>query len=166
MTSSRLFIAIWPPDDIIEQLTLLHRKDQRGVRFVDPDNWHVTLRFLGETDPDAVVRTLDRVSLAHATARLGPAVDVLAERALVVPVDGLDTLAATVTNATRQLGQPPRRRFVGHLTIARLKPYAAMPRALGSLINTEFDVEEIALVQSRLDPAGARYETLDTWAIG
>ncbi|MEN9505361.1 MAG: hypothetical protein RI958_1287 [Actinomycetota bacterium] len=162
----RLFVAVWPPDDVVEQLTLLHRKDQRGVRFVRPENWHITLRFLGETDPGSVTRALDRLPLGAATARLGPGVDVLAERALVVPVEGLDVLADAVAAATRDLGQPPRRRFVGHLTVARVKPYAAMPRALGSLVDAEFDVDEIALVQSRLDPDGARYETLQTWPVG
>ncbi len=165
MTSSRLFVAVWPPDEVVEQLTLLHRKDQRGVRFVPPDNWHVTLRFIGEADPNEVADALDRADLATAQARLGPGVDLLAERALVVAVQGLDQLAAAVTDATRHLGQPTRRRFVGHLTVARLKPYAAMPRSLGALVSAEFDVDEIALVQSRLDADGARYETLRTWSL-
>ena len=37
------------------ELTALPRKDLRGVRFVRPESWHVTLRFLGETHPDAVL---------------------------------------------------------------------------------------------------------------
>jgi 2'-5' RNA ligase len=41
-----------------------------------------------------------------------------------------------------------------------------MPRTLGALVSAAFDVEEIALVQSRLDPQGARYETLTTWPVG
>ena len=41
-----------------------------------------------------------------------------------------------------------------------------MPVALGALVGGEFDVDEIALVQSRLDPEGARYETLHTWPLG
>jgi 2'-5' RNA ligase len=40
-----------------------------------------------------------------------------------------------------------------------------MPRALGALVDAEFEVDEIALVQSRLDPQGARYETLETWPL-
>ena len=35
-----------------------------------------------------------------------------------------------------------------------------MPHALGMLVEAGFDVDEVALVQSRLDPQGARYETL------
>jgi 2'-5' RNA ligase len=47
-----------------------------------------------------------------------------------------------------------------------VKSHVAMPRALGSLVSAEFDVDEIALVQSRLEPTGARYETLETWPVG
>ena len=90
----------------------------------------------------------------------------LAERALVVPVDGVDALAAAVTKATRQIGEPPSKRFVGHLTLARIKRHAHAPRALGALVAADFDVDEIALVQSRLHPDGARYETLRTWPTG
>jgi 2'-5' RNA ligase len=62
-----------------------------------------------------------------------------------------------------QLGERPARRFVGHLTVARVKAEVPMPRALGSLITATFDVDEVALVQSRLGPSGARYETVHTW---
>jgi 2'-5' RNA ligase len=163
---ARLFLAVWPPDDVAEALTALPRKDQRGVRFVRPENWHVTLRFIGQADPHEVIDALDGATLAETTARLGPAVDVIAERALVVPVAGLDAIARTVIERTREIGRPPRKRFVGHLTVARLKPHARMPHALGLLVSAEFDVAEVALVQSRLDPQGARYETLHTWAVG
>lgn len=163
---ARLFVAVWPPEEVAALLTSLHRKDQRGVRFVPPENWHITLRFLGDVDPDMVATALGGVTFGPARARLGPAVDVIAERALVVPVDGLDALAETVTKLTGQIGEPPRKRFIGHLTVARVKPNVPMPRVLGDLISAEFDVDEIALVESRLNPHGARYETLRTWPVG
>jgi RNA 2',3'-cyclic 3'-phosphodiesterase len=163
---ARLFIAVWLPDEVAAELTALHRKDQRGVRFVRPENWHITLRFVGDANPDEVIDALAGTTLAPARARLGPAVDVIAERALVVPVDGLDALAGQVTQRTSQIGEPPRKRFVGHLTLARVKSHVAMPRALGALVSAEFDVGEIALVQSRLDPQGARYQTIETWPVG
>ena len=90
----------------------------------------------------------------------------LAERALVVPVDGLDGLARAVTSRTQHIGRPPRKRFTGHLTLARLKRHAHMPHALGVLVEAVFDVDEVTLVQSRLDPQGARYETLQAWPVG
>ncbi len=161
----RLFLAVWPPDDVVEELMALPRKDQRGVRFVPPDRWHITLRFLGQADPNAVVDALIRTALVPAVARLGPAVDVLDERALIVPADGLDDLAAAVTHATASIGERPRKRFVGHLTVARVKAHAPMPRALGTMMAAEFDVDEVALVASRQHQDGARYETIETWAV-
>ena len=47
----RLFVAVWPPEEVVAELTALPRKDGRGVRFVAPENWHVTLRFLGQAIP-------------------------------------------------------------------------------------------------------------------
>ncbi len=163
----RLFVAVWPPEEVVEELMGLRRKDQRGVRFVRPENWHVTLRFLGDCRADDVAAALDGVVLAPTRATLGPAVDVLDERVLVVPVDGLDAIAAEVIERTRDIGDPaPKRRFLGHLTIARVKPRVAMPTTLGASVHAEFDVDEIALVHSRLDPAGARYEIMCTWPVG
>ena len=162
---ARLFIAVWPPEEVVSELTGLHRKDQRGVRFVPPENWHITLRFIGDADPDRVVDALDGCSHPCVHTRLGPAVDMLAERALVIPAAGLDDLADHVSSLTSQIGKPTRQRFFGHLTLARVKPNVAMPRALGTLVSAEFDVDEIALVQSRLHPEGARYETIETWPL-
>jgi RNA 2',3'-cyclic 3'-phosphodiesterase len=163
---SRLFIAVWPPEEVVVQLTALHRKDQRGVRFVHPENWHITLRFFGDAQPGSVIEMLDGTTFAPARAHLGPAVDVIGERALVVPVRGLESLAAAVTERTHHIGEPPRKRFIGHLTIARVKSTVPMPRVLGAIVGAEFDVEEIALVQSRLQPQGSRYETIETWPVG
>jgi len=163
---ARLFIAVWPTEEVAEELRTLHRKDQQGVRFVPPDNWHITLRFLGDVHADDVAEALAGAELPACRARLGPAVDVLNERALVVPVAGIDDLAHVVREHTARIGEPAPKRFVGHLTLARVKAFASMPRALGAMVSAEFDVEEIALVRSRLEPDGARYETIDTWPVG
>jgi 2'-5' RNA ligase len=163
---ARLFVAVWPTDEVVEALTALRRKDQRGVRFVPPEKWHITLQFLGEAEPDAAIAALDGAVLPRSTARLGPGVDALSSRSLIVPVAGVDQLAAVVRDHTEHVGQHEPRRFVGHLTLARLKPHADMPTTLGAFVRAEFEVEEVALVQSRLDPDGARYTTLHTWPTG
>ncbi len=163
---ARLFVAVWPPDEVVEHLRSLRRKDQRGIRFVPPENWHMTLRFLGEADEREVVAALDEFDRGDPpppVARLGPAVDVMGGRALVIPVAGLDELARSVERATKHLGEPPRKRFVGHLTLARCARGARMPEVLGAPFADEFTVAEIALVQSRLEPTGARYETVASW---
>ena len=75
-------------------------------------------------------------------------------------------LAGQVIERTKGIGEPPRKRFVGHLTLARVKSHVPMPRLLGSMVSAEFDVDEIALVQSRRGPDGVRYETIGTWPVG
>jgi len=161
---ARLFIGLWPPEEVVEELCRLRRKDERGVRFVPPENWHITLRFLGEADPDEARAALDGGSYPRAVARLGPGVDVLKRHSVVVPVAGVDDLAREVAAATRGLGDAPERpRFTGHLTLARLKRHARPPVVTGSHVSAGFAVEEIALVASSLKPSGAVYTTLDTW---
>lgn len=163
---TRLFLAVWPPEDLVSEMMSLRRKDQRGVRFIPPDRWHVTMRFFGEAVVDDVEEAVDAVDLPPAVAGFGPAVDVLGERALVVPVTGVDELAEVVTKATRGVGDPPPRRpFSGHMTIARVKRGAPMPPALGSMVDGTFEVDELALVRSRLEPDGARYDTITTWPL-
>lgn len=161
----RLFVAVWPPEHVVDELRTLRRKDQRGVRFLDPDTWHITLRFLGEAQADEVVDALDGIDVAAPLATVGPGVDVLSGRALVVPVSGLDELAGEVGRRTASLGEPRPKRFVGHLTIARLQRDAPMPAALGAFVHTTFDVPSIALVSSRLRPEGARYSTVAEWSL-
>ena len=160
----RLFLAVLPPDDVVSELMSLPRKGQRGVRFVPPENWHITLRFLGETDVGHAVEAMDGAELPAATVTLGRGVDVLSERSLVVPAAGLELLAATVTELTRDVGDPPpKRRFHGHLTLARLRRDARLPAAMGMSVDVRFDVDEVVLVRSRLEPDGARYEVLTGW---
>jgi len=76
-----------------------------------------------------------------------------------------DAAGAGRVDQPADIGEKVRRRFVGHLTIARVNPYAHMPKALGMMVGAEFPLAEVALVQSRLDPAGARYETIATWPV-
>lgn len=161
---ARLFIAVWPPEELRSDLSGLPRKNRPGIKWVEPENWHVTLRFLGEADPDEVARHLDEVELSPAAVRYGPAIDVFMERVIMVPAHGLDALAATVARSTADLGtEPPRNRFSGHLTLARLKARARIPDVIGALIGADDVVDEIALVESRLRPSGPEYETLATW---
>ena len=143
----------------------LPRKDQRGVRFVPPRNWHVTLRFLGDVGVNEVVNALDSITIPSATATLAPGVDVLSGRALVLDVRGLDELAAAVTEGTAAIGDPPPTRpYRAHLTLARLKGPSILPPAMGASVGGSFDVDSVALVRSRLEREGARYETLEEWS--
>jgi RNA 2',3'-cyclic 3'-phosphodiesterase len=163
---ARRFVAVWPPDDVLDLVEALYRPVDQGGRWTRRDQWHVTLRFLGEVDdPDDVVAALEGADLAPATATLGPGVTVLGRSVLVIPVAGLDELAASVVAATSALGRPPEdRAFRGHLTLARARRGASVRGPALRLAEEEvaatFPVGEVRLVRSRLGPGGARYDDL------
>ncbi|WP_420452564.1 RNA 2',3'-cyclic phosphodiesterase [Ilumatobacter sp.] len=164
---SRLFVCLWPPDDVVDALCELHRKDQVGARFVPPENWHVTLRFLGDADPAEVAHALEGADLPPAFVELGPAVDIGDRGTLFVPATGAAELARSVVDATRGLGDAPvRRRFLGHVTLGRVRRGANVPRVLGDLVHASWEPARASLVESTLRPTGARYETLRTFPIG
>jgi RNA 2',3'-cyclic 3'-phosphodiesterase len=158
--ANRLFVAVWPSQDIVEVLSRSLPPLDHDARRVPQQNWHVTLRFLGHAPVDEVTARLERTILPAATASIGPAVTRLGPDAVVVPVRGLDHLAAAVRQATADLGRPPGPRpFNGHLTLARLRGSAAST-VLGMPLAAVFDVREVALVTSTTLPTGAVYETL------
>jgi 2'-5' RNA ligase len=163
---ARLFVAVWPPVEVVDAIAALPRDERPRVRYVPQENWHVTLRFLGDAEPADVTDVLGGVALPPATARLGPAVTRLFKGVLGVPVEGLAELAGAVAGATERIGDPPSSPFIGHLTIARHKPGGDGRGLLHAPMEVEFDVGEIALVESRIDRGGARYETLATWPVG
>jgi 2'-5' RNA ligase len=157
----RLFVAVQPPGDVLDLVAGLGRRERSGVRWTTRGQWHVTLRFLGEVDdPAPVIAALDAAPLSAATAVLGPEVAALGRGVLVVPVHGLDDLAAGVAAATGGFGEPvPDRPFRGHLTLARAKRGSVRALA-GEPVAAEFAVGDVRLIRSRLDRDGARYEDL------
>jgi 2'-5' RNA ligase len=161
---TRLFVAIWPPDDLLQRLAEIERPKDPGVKWLPPENLHITLRFLGDADEDDVIDRLDDVVLPASRAIIGPAFDLRAERSIMLPVAGVDDLAEVVEKALRGLGTAnERRRFVGHLTMARLGRRARPARSVGQLFADEFEVREVALVASTLAETGSVYETVGTW---
>jgi 2'-5' RNA ligase len=126
----------------------------------------VTLRFLGRAEVADVVDRMGATAIPPATARLGPVVSRLGRDTVVVPVAGLDVVAAAVSAATADVGQPPDPRpFTGHLTLARLRHRAACGVA-GARIDTAFDVREVVLVDSRTTHDGPQYRVVARWPVG
>ena len=161
---ARLFVAIWPSDDVLDRLADIERPKDQGVKWVLQENLHVTLRFLGDADETEVAARLADTLLPAATAVVGPAFDLLGERSLISPVAGVDELAVVVHQALRGLGtEPERKRFQGHITVARLARNARPHRSAGRLFDATFAVDEIALVASTLHDTGAIYETVASW---
>ena len=152
----RLFVAVWPPADVVEQIAALPRPEVAGLRWARPDQWHVTLRFLGAVaggDLAAVVAALGAVHIdGPVGATAGPTVGRFGRRILHLPVDGLGGLAAAVVAATRDIGEPPDDRpFRGHLTLARATGRGTDLRPMtGATVAGEWEVVEMALVESHL----------------
>ncbi|MGH9133792.1 MAG: 2'-5' RNA ligase family protein [Ilumatobacteraceae bacterium] len=160
---ARLFVAVWPTPSIVERLCSLVGPDAAGVRQVRPENWHVTLRFLGEAAPADVTARLERTTWPGATAVYGPAVRRLGRGAVIVPVAGLELLARAAADATADIGEPSgTRSFNGHLTLARLRS-AATSDLPGTPITAAAAVTEVVLVESVLSHDGATYHVIGRW---
>lgn len=161
----RAFVAVWPPPEVVDSLAALPRPDVEGLRWTTPEQWHVTLRFLGEVDEEAAAEAFESIVASGPVAvGVGPTTGRFGRRILHVPVSGLEGLAAATVAATAGIGHPPEdRRFAGHITLARarhprgveLRPLAGVP------IAGRWVVPEITLVASRLGASvdrGARYD--------
>lgn len=160
-------MAVALPEAVVDLLRALDRPALPEVRWTTPEQWHVTLRFLGDV-PDlaavagALTTVPERLRAHHGglvRAELGPAAAWFPGRqVLQVPVAGLDVLAAVVAEALEPWCGPPDRPFVGHLTLARTRGRARGPLALaGGAVAATWEVAEVALLSSHLAAEGARY---------
>src|SRR2546423_1820455 len=114
---ARLFVALWPPAEVLDAVEALPRLPLAGARWTTRPQWHVTLRFLGAADARVAAAALDNVVAARCTAVLGPRPTRLGRGVLMLPVAGVDELAVAVVQATGHVGVPPDPRpFRGHLT--------------------------------------------------
>ena len=112
-------------------------------------------------DEPEVRDALAKADLPAATATLGPRVERLGRGVLMVPVEGLDELAAAVEAAIAPMRlPPPGHPFTGHLTVARFK--RKPPPGRRPPMKASFPVTEIALV--RTEPSGA-YTTVERYGL-
>ena len=180
----RAFFAAEISDDARRAAAALIRElreapDGDEVRWVRPETLHVTLRFLGDVEPDRVAELAARVGEALADAapfelRLGEAVAFPSPRrprvvALgVAPEEPLVELAGRVERGVVAAGLPPEeRRFRAHLTLGRLRgrrlpELASVPAPEAS----PFAVDEVVLFSSELRPEGALHTPLERIALG
>jgi 2'-5' RNA ligase len=163
----RLFVAVWPPDDVMAGLQDLSRPD--GVRWSTEEQWHITLRFLGnDNDPQPLVDALSSIEHGPADVHLGPATKKLGPGVLMLPVRGLDALAHAVHDAT-EAAVPITEHgpFRGHLTVARAHSRGQIPRSLeGAPFDARWTATSFALVRSQTKPTGVVYDDIATFSLG
>jgi RNA 2',3'-cyclic 3'-phosphodiesterase len=166
----RLFVGIGFPPALKLQLSLL-RSGVPGAKWVDPGNFHLTLRFIGETD-EVVAADIDdalvRLRARRFTLQLaGTGVFGDRPRSLWVGVERSPELVALrdkIEQALIRAGLPPeQRKFAPHVTLARLHN-PALDQLSGFLAaNVQFradplPVEGFSLIASFQTKAGSVYE--------
>jgi RNA 2',3'-cyclic 3'-phosphodiesterase len=169
----RLFLALRVPDDVVEEIARWQRDQLPSVRLVPREHLHVTLAFLGHRpagELDAIVGAL-RDAVAEAGAiRLTPVRYRETRGVGMLVLDdetgGAAALADDVQERLERLGAYRRegRPWLPHLTVARwrerprLRPESPPQRT--------FVPSDAAAYVSRLHPDGARYEVLESVALG
>jgi 2'-5' RNA ligase len=166
----RLFTGLEIPSDLAQDLAML-RGGLSGARWIDPENYHITLRFIGDID----AATARDVSGALEQIRRPPFTVTLAgldffggdrPRAIIAkakPSAPLLELQAEQERLTRRLGIPPEpRKFTPHVTLARLRdaPAAAVAAYLttrGFFLSRRFEATRFVLFSSRASTGGGPY---------
>ena len=163
----RLFVAAYPPPESVAAWgTALRSLELPPHRETPPEQVHLTLHFIGDTDK----RQLDDVIESVRRSASGLSVFSLdVDRLITLPERGPARLIAAAAKPqptatelherlARRLARPGKRRetFLPHLTLCRFDAPAA--NHLDHVIAREvFRVEEIVLVRSVLGPAGAAH---------
>jgi len=173
----RLFVAVDPPDGEARALDAALAARDEQLRWVPPEQWHLTLVFCGEVSPGLVPELSER--LARGAART-PQFDVRlvaagsfpkqAARARVLwigldgDVDTMTRLAERCAAAARRTGVAVEDRpFRPHLTVARSRRDTVDVRThvqrLSSYAGEPWRVTSVRLMHSTLG-AQVRHETL------
>jgi RNA 2',3'-cyclic 3'-phosphodiesterase len=185
----RLFVALQIPDLIRNNYATLmeelRRHDARAVKkkpkWVRPENLHVTLKFIGHTEPaklDSIrealtkVRSPQEVQLHFHNIGFFPN----AKRPRVIwggmeSSKNLVPLAHAVDQKLAAIGFPlEERAFTPHLTLARLDP-PGIALELSAAIEKqctrdfgELHTSEFHLIESKLKSSGAEYTTLQSFS--
>jgi RNA 2',3'-cyclic 3'-phosphodiesterase len=169
----RLFLALRLPDDVLDEVESWQREELPNVRVVPREHLHVTLAFLGRRpggELDAIVGALQEAAAGAGEIRLTP--DRYRETRgvgmLVLEDEGGNAaqLAEDLQEGLERLGvyRHEGRPWLPHLTVARWRerPRLHPRRPPGRT----FVPSDAAAYLSRLHPDGARYEVLESVALG
>tara|TARA_R110001592_G_scaffold129246_2_gene341580 strand:+ start:649 stop:1248 length:600 start_codon:yes stop_codon:yes gene_type:complete len=167
----RLFVGLDLPEDLRLTLGLL-RAGINGARWVPPENFHITLRFIGEADRhqaadlDDALADIDVPAFDLAFHGVGSFASRGRLRAIWAGLETSGALAHLhdkVERAAIRAGfAVEQRKFKPHVTLARLKgtPEVAAQRFLedhAGFTTRPFTVDRFVLFESTLGGEGAHY---------
>lgn len=188
----RAFIAVdisrEARDTLAQAVNSLKERGVPGVRWVNPEGIHLTLKFLGEIDPgllDKISSGLERAAQGTRPFKLclsgiGAFPNAASPRVIWVGIKGeLDLLRELQGRVDQEMHTgggfgKERRSFTPHLTLGRLRDNvsgeerrragkALAEVALGSEVS--WQVTEVKLMRSTLTPPGAVYDLLGAWPL-
>ena len=159
--------------------------DASGIRLTDPDQVHITLKFLGEVDEkrvpalvDAIEAAIERADVTPFTAEFsGLGAFPSAEYIRVVWIgvregsDDLTRLHEAIERETVELGfDPADHAFTPHATIARMDHAGGKERVQRALRGTDptvgtREVDFVALTESVLTDDGPEYSTVERFEL-
>jgi 2'-5' RNA ligase len=171
----RVFISIDFPEEIISEII----KIQKNLPFfegkkIEKNNLHLTLKFLGEVDN----KSLERIKTNLKTVFYSPFKVKLGEvgffsksliRIIWVRVFNCESLQEQIDSSLESLFRKEKR-FMGHLTIARVKRINNKKEFITNLekipiLNKEFTVNNFKLFKSELGENGPIYTLLEEYPL-
>ena len=178
----RTFIAIKLSEDVIEQIAKLQHElksaTKEKIKWVNPKNMHVTLKFIGEIAKDRLEQVFEAteygcrgiIPFDLSMDGLGVFPNFRRPRVIWIGIaqgkDSLSKLAENIDENLSKFGFPKEdRKFKAHLTLARLK---FKPKNLIEVISekqftsSSILVDEVHIIKSDLKPTGPIYTTLKT----
>lgn len=166
----RLFTGLEIPGSVAALLAEL-RGGLSAVRWVEPENYHVTLRFIGDIDNPAANDVAEALGAVRRPAFL-TRIEGLgafggrkphAVYAALQPAPELVALQADNERAVQRAGLPPEgRKFMPHVTLGRVKgaPASAVAtylEARGGVVTAPFEVARFVLFSARPGQGGGPY---------
>lgn len=168
----RLFVALEVPRNAALSLSLL-RGGLPGARWIDVENFHITLRFIGDIDgrtADEVVDALDRIERPEFQLALAGMGSFGSKKphsifAGVSPAPEMFALQGEIERLCQRLGLPADpRKFTPHVTIARLRnarteDVARYLSGRGDFHTATFTASRFVLMSSKESVGGGPYLT-------
>ncbi|MBB5711908.1 RNA 2',3'-cyclic phosphodiesterase [Sphingomonas xinjiangensis] len=174
----RLFVALRPPP-AIRALLLDLMGGVPGARWQSDEQLHVTLRFIGAVERPVAEDIATALASLHA-ALLEVSLSGVGQFdtrgrahtlwAGLTPHGALADLHRKVDQALVRCGVPPERRaYRPHITLARMKPGAALTddflRTHAALSSAPFALDHLILFESHLGRDAASYEAVERYPL-